>query len=177
MAHYTTLRLATVDVQLGDDRGNVLQETIMEITTVDESLGPPTVTQHALNQGLGNNGGRFDMKYTGFMSSARRVTFSSGLLSAELLTNRSEWKNDKIALRAKATYSSGSWTHELIIVDNHDPTLEKAMSAIHSGLGSLCWNLRLSVDGALIVIYLVCDSSTGFQSRCTQHATCLNHLE
>ena len=86
MAHYTTLRLATVDVQLGDDRGNVLQETI----TVDESLGPPTVTQHALNQGLGNNGGRFDMNYTGFMSSARRVTFSSGLLSAELLTNRSE---------------------------------------------------------------------------------------
>lgn len=107
MTQYTTLRLATVDVQLGDDRCNVLQETILEITTVDEALGSLTVTQHALNQGLGNSDGNLDTNGTNFVASARRVILSSGMLSAELRTSRPEWKKDKIPLRAKATYSEG----------------------------------------------------------------------
>ncbi|KAM0702322.1 hypothetical protein Q7P35_011232 [Cladosporium inversicolor] len=176
MTHTTTLRLATIDVELGDDRGNVVQECIIEITTVDETLDTPTVTQHALNQGLGNSEGRFDTKGTNFFASARRVRFSFGLLSAELCTSRREWETAKIALRAKATFSGGSWTHKLIIADTHDPTLENALSAIVFVLGSPCWNLRLRDDGVLMANCFVCDSATRFQSRSVVHAIHLNRF-
>lgn len=92
------MRLVTIDIELDDYLGNVLQECVMEITTVGELLEAPTVTRHALNQGLGNREGTFDTYGANFMASARGIDFSSGLLSAELCTSRGEWKSDKIAL-------------------------------------------------------------------------------
>ena len=174
MSPETTLRLTTIGVD--DGLGNVVQETVIEVTTVHGEFETPTSTHHALNQCLGNREGTFDMDGTNFMASARKLDFSSGVICAELRTSQGDWREDKIAVRAQPMYFGRSWTHELVIEDTHDSTLQLAVPAICFSLGSPCWDLRLSGDGVLKAICLACDSSTGLPVRSIEHTILLDQF-
>lgn len=128
MSPNTTLRFATIGIE--DGRGNVVRETVTDITTARDVLEKPMITLHALDQCLGNRKGVFDIKGMDFVALAWELELAFGSLSAELRTSQGVWRKDKNPLRAKVTYSDGCWTHELIIVDTHDSALEKAMSTI-----------------------------------------------
>jgi hypothetical protein len=174
MSPATTLRLATIGVD--DGLGNVVQGTVIEVATVHGEFETPTSTHHALNQCLGNREGTFDMDGTNFMASARKLDFSSGVISAELRTSQGDRREDKIAVRAQTMYSGRTWTHELMIENTHDSTLQLAVPAILFSLGSPCWDLRLTGDGLLKVICLACDSSTALRVRSIEHTILLDQF-